>query len=160
MHRKIKTYRHFVIFSFLSLVLFSQISCASYRVVSLSRGTDKEGEIRNFYAVAENNVIIPEYAINERGEYPTESKTAWNQFKSRRDALASKMRERYRIPNSAYFSVKSGFFAIAYTVLFPVTFPAYYFINDKKGKSVSDYYGVMVYGEPREPELRKELENY
>ncbi|MCH8981765.1 hypothetical protein IH922_07075, partial [candidate division KSB1 bacterium] len=48
---------------------------------------------------AENNVIVPEYVINERGEYPTDEETAWQRFNERKAELIPKMRERYIIPS-------------------------------------------------------------
>ena len=77
------------------MLLGTQMSCASYRVVPLARGVDSEGDVREFYAVAHNNIVIPEYVMNERGEYPLDRQTAWQRFQDRRKERVPQMKEKY-----------------------------------------------------------------
>ena len=136
-------------------------SCASYRVVPFTRGVDSEGAVHDFYAVAHNNVIIPEYVINERGEYPTDPKVAWALFRERRSRLESQMRTKYKTPGDFSYSVQSALLGAAFFVVFPITFPLYYFGSGDEKKSPKRYFELMMYGtSPLLPGLKDEFQNF
>ena len=140
---------------------FVNASCASYRVVPFTRGVDLDGNVRDFYAVVRNNTIIPEYVINERGEYPTDPKVAWQRFKQRRDKLEPEMIAKYKIQDNFSYVAKSAALGTAYSAVFPVTYPLYYFGSAKGTRSPQKYFDLMVHGSsPREPESKDELKNF
>lgn len=122
---------------------------------------DRDGEVRDFYAVTQNNVVIPEYVVNERGEYPTDPETAWQRFQERKAELEPKMREKYKIPSGGGSSAKRSFLAAAYGVMFPISYPIYALGGGKKDKSPAGYFDLMVHGaKPKLPELKDEFNNY
>ena len=136
-------------------------SCSSYRVVSLTRGIDQEGEVRDFYAVAENNVIIPEYVINERGEYPTDPGTARKCFEERHAKLEAKIKEKYKVPGDFSYGTKSVLLGTAFFLVFPVAYPLYYFGSEKGERSPAKYFDLMVHGSlPRSPEFKDDFANF
>lgn len=145
----------------LCILIFSNVSCASYRPVLLTKGADSDGQVRDFYAVAQNNVVIPEYVVNERGEYPTDPKTAWSRFQERRTELEPKMRAKYKLPSNAGSSTGRFFLTTAYVLAFPISYPIYAFGGGKSDKSPAGYFDLMVYGaKPKLPQLKDEFDNY
>ncbi|OGW88147.1 MAG: hypothetical protein A3G33_02640 [Omnitrophica bacterium RIFCSPLOWO2_12_FULL_44_17] len=143
------------------LLFIFNSGCASYRVVHLSKGVDANGEVRDFYGVAENNVVIPEYVINERGEYPEDVKQAWNIFQTRKEKLSSSMREKYVIPNNFGYGIVRSLLAVGFLAVSPVTYPLYVSSSPKGKRSFGRYFDVMVFGpNPRMPQLRDEFTNF
>ena len=160
-HRFKSCHAHHALMLILFSLLFSHTSCASYRVVEVARGIDAEGNVRQFYAVAHNNVIIPEYVINERGEYPTDEKTAWERFHERKDELLPRMKAKYRIPSDTAHSMKQTALGTAFTAVLPITYPVYAMASGDGQRSPADYYDLMVNGpSARTPELKDEFENF
>jgi hypothetical protein len=136
-------------------------ACSTYRVVPFARGVDEDGNILQFYAVAHNNVIIPEYVINERGEYPTDEATAWERFHSRKDEWVPKMQVKYEIPSNGVMSVKQSLLGLGFLAVSPISYPIYAMSSEEGESSVADYFDVMVNGSSaQEPELRDELANF
>ncbi len=127
----------------------------------LAKGVDADGEVRDFYAVTYNQVVIPEYVINERGEYPTDPETARQRFQQRKPALESKMKARYILPNNALFFSKQFLLYAGFTVVSPVTYPLYA-MSAKEGKrSLGEYYRVMSGDNlAKPPVLRDEFANF
>lgn len=152
MINNIRTLSIIILFSF----LFT--SCASFRVVQISKGADAAGRIQDYYAVAENNVIVPEYVINARQEYPTSKDNAWDVFKQRKN-LKSQIRKKYFIPNDVGFSISRYFGSVVFTVMSPITYPMFYF-SSKTDQSFGNYLNVMVLGEPKAPKLQDEFSNF
>ena len=160
-HRFKSCIAHQRLVSFLLILVFFQTSCASYRVVESARGVDADGNVRQFYAVAHNNVIIPEYVINERGEYPTDETTTWELFRARKNELVPKMEAKYRIPSNAAHSMKQTALGSAFTAVFPVSYPIYLMASEAGKRSPADYYDLMVNGpSARTPGLKDEFENF
>jgi len=142
-------------------ITMTQLACASYRVVPVARGVDSAGEFQQFYAVAHNNVIIPEYVVNERGEYPTDEKTAWERFQSRRAELAPKIKAKYKIPSDASYAVKKAPLRIGFFAISPISYPIYAISSDPGKRSPAEYFDLMVDGPSAEtPKLKDELANF
>ena len=142
--------------------IFFHVSCTSaYRPVLLTKGVDRDGQVRDFYAVTQNNVVIPEYVVNERGEYPTDRQTAWSRFQERKAELEPKMREKYQLPSDAGSAAQRSLLTAAYVCMFPISYPLYAFGGGKKDKSPAGYFDLMVNGsKPKLPQLKNEFNNY
>ena len=135
-------------------------SCASYRVVPLVRGIDREGEVHQFYAVAHNNVIVPEYVINERGEYPTSKEEARARFQARQNLIPA-MKEKYRIPGDFSSASKRTLLSSGFLIVFPISYPIYLFTSPKGSRSPGAYFDLMANGPTANaPELRDEFANF
>jgi hypothetical protein len=146
---------------FIFILFFSHISCSTYRVVPLIHGVDSEGEIKQFYAVTYNNVIIPEYVIDERGTYPTEKQIAWGRFLERKEGIRSEIREKYRLPNDFTNGLKQFILGLGFLIVFPVSYPIYAASSEKGERSPSCYFNLMVRGRSGNlPVLRDEFSNF
>ena len=136
----------------ISILLFC-VSCASYRIVRVVQMTEKEsGKSDIFYGVVKNNVLIPEFVLDERNRYPTTKEDAWARFNERRSKIEPLAKERYRIPNSFLFQAERIMVGIGLVAISPVAIPIHYasgYGKDEQGrrsfgKTVSNYFDLSL----------------
>ena len=134
-------------------VLLFCVSCASYRVVRVVQLTEKEsGKSDIFYGVVKNNVLIPEFVLDERNRYPTTKEEAWAKFNARRSKIEPLLKERYRIPNSFLFQTERIMVGIGLVAISPVAIPIHYvsgYGRDEQGrrsfgKTVTNYFDLTL----------------
>lgn len=143
------------IFSF--LLIISMISgCASssqYRVVKIGPGVDDQGIIQPLYGVTRNNVIIPEYVVDEFGKYPASPEEAKARFETRKDDLEDLIQNKYEIPTASGGGIANPFFAVGFILLAPIVLPVTFLgellsgKSDKKsaGELTSEYFDMSLH---------------
>ncbi len=107
----------------LILITFLIAGCASYRVVELGPGVDDENIVRPFYAVARNNILIPEYVVDSYQNYPYSPEEAETRFESRKNVLETFVREKYELPPSWTYQCPRYLLGAGLTIISPVAIP-------------------------------------
>ena len=143
----------------LALVFFT--GCTSYRVVQLGPGVAENNIITPFYGVTRNHVLIPEYTLDEYGNYPTTEEEAEKRFQSQRVKVDPIIKEKYELPPTFPDQIPQYFLGFGFVLVSPVAIPVQWigelFSSSAKKKSFSkiagDYYsisfGVPGYEKPR-----------
>jgi len=109
------------------LLIITMSSCAHYRSVRVYEVVDELGDDQEvYYAIAKNNVIIPEYVVDYRGNYPSSEEAAWERFESRKDVIESSIQGRYRVPNSFLYNSERYVFMVGLIIVSPVVIPITY----------------------------------
>lgn len=128
-------------------------SCASYRVVRVVQVTDQEaGQSQAFYGVTKNNVLIPEFTLDERNRYPATKIEAWQRFEASREKIESFVDKKYKIPNSFLFQTERIIVGIGLILVSPVAIPLQYAAGmerDEDGKrnfarTVTNYFDLSL----------------
>ena len=104
-------------------------SCTYYRVVSLYEIRDQNNREKKtiLYAIAKNNIIVPEYVIDTNGLYPQTKEEAWNRFRVRKDTLETSIDKKYKIPHTVPYQMKRMGLMIGLIAVSPVVIPITYF---------------------------------
>ena len=108
---------------FLLIVAACSASCAHYRVTELERfSTDPAHTTPEIitYAVTRNNMIIPEYVIDRKGNYPTSREEALQRFNTRRAELDDFVRNKYLIEPNTPYTIKRTLYITGELVVSPV----------------------------------------
>lgn len=141
----------------LLLILFLINGCASsaqqYRVVKIGPGVDDQGIIQPLYGVTRNNVIIPEYAVDEFGKYAASPEEAAARLDERKDALEDFVQNKYEIPPAGGGSIANPFFAVGFILLAPIVLPVTFLgelfsgKEDKKsaGELTAEYFDMSIH---------------
>lgn len=110
-------------------------SCASYRAVRVVKLTDRDsGNSENFYGIAKNNVLVPEFTLDERNHYPTSVDEAWQRFETRKTVVDSQVNRRYRIPNSFLFQSERLIVGAGLILVAPIAIPIQYLGGLNRGE--------------------------
>jgi len=91
--------------------------------VELGPGVDDENIIRPFYAVARNNVVIPEYVVDEYQNYPSSPEEAMRCFEARKDNVETFIGDKYDLSPSWTYQVPRYFLGAGLTVISPIAVP-------------------------------------
>jgi len=70
-----------------------------------------------------NNMIIPEYVIDIRGNYPTDRAVAQSRLLERREGLEETIRAKYAYENDVTYRLKYTFWLIGFAVVSPILIP-------------------------------------
>jgi len=146
----------------LSVFLTLHVACGPhYHAVRLSKGIDQEGNAVNYYAVTRNGMIIPEYVIDERGDYPISEEEAWQRFSQRKGDLENLVKTKYILPNNTAYEMKRNTIGAGLLVVSPVLLPMQMLSNSmqekKSGVQLSNRnYFEMAFEEPvpKDPKLK------
>jgi hypothetical protein len=155
----------------LLLVAFFVSGCAYYRVVPVRQLiiTKVPVEKKTYYAIAKNNVVIPEFVIDSDGYYPTSAEEAWKRFQTRRRDLEPLIDQKYAIPKSGPYQTERIVVMIGLLAVSPVAFPVMYLsdVTFAKQKSLPKktfreewhQYFALTASEPlfQEPRLKNEF---
>ena len=87
-------------------LVFFLSSCAHYRTVCVYNVLIPENGKKRYYAVAKNNVIIPEFSIGVNNDFPESKDVAWQRFKERKNQVESFIDQKYSIPNSFIYQTQ------------------------------------------------------
>lgn len=112
--------------TFIAIIILAALSlqgCSAYRVVSMGPGVDDQNIVRPFYAVVRNHVLIPEYVIDEYGNYPTSADEARARFESRKKSLESVVSGKYDLPRDVPYQLKRGLVGSGFILISPVAVP-------------------------------------
>ncbi len=142
------------IYPILLLHMFSFFtSCASYRAVRVVQLTEQEtGKSDVFYGIAKNNVLVPEFILDNQNRYPTSKEEAWGRFQSKRLEIEPKINQKYKIPNSFLFQTERTLVAIGLVAISLVAIPLHYiggYGKNSEGKrsftkTVSNYFDLAL----------------
>jgi hypothetical protein len=122
---------------FLGAVLLAGIAgvgCATYQVVELGPGVAENNIISPLYAVSRNQVVYPEYVVDEYGNYPTDRETAWKRFREKKDAAEAVIREKYEVPSAFPGQIPRYLFGFCFALASPVVIPVRWFGEGLFGK--------------------------
>ncbi len=146
-----------------SLLVLSGCS-PHYHTVRLSKGVNEEGETVNYYAVTRNGMIIPEYVIDEKGNYPIEKDTAISRFNERRREIEQTVINKYRLPNNTAYQINRNIVGFGLLLIAPIMIPLDWltraFQEKKSGVEISSRsYLETAFEEPvpKEPVLKDPL---
>lgn len=134
-------------------LLFTLIlaGCAPhYHTVKLSKGTDAEGNIVKYYAVTRNGVVIPEYVIDERGNYPDTKELAEERFKERKNELDDTVKKKYVLPPNTPYEIQRNVIGVGLLAVSPILIPIGFLTKSPQ----PDFFEEAV---PKDPKLKDEL---
>ncbi len=147
--------KYLIVYGLFNCLLLT--SCTHYRVVELYEvvKSDGSGEKTTFYAIAKNNIIIPELVVDKNGNYPSSKKEAWRRLEERKEVLDEDINIKYKIPHNVPYQMKRSGLMIGLIAVSPVVIPITYFSElmspdeDKKDgvsfcKVVKDYFSISV----------------
>ena len=152
-------------FCLLILNAFILSSCSPhYHTVRISKGVNDTGEIINYYAVTRNGMIIPEYVIDEKGDYPDTKTMARARFKERQGYLEETIANKYKLPNNTAYQINRNLVGFGLLLIAPVMIPLDWltraFQEKKSGVEVSGRnYFETAFEEPvtKDPVLKDPL---
>lgn len=158
----------FLPFLFFPLLIFVHVGCASYKVVRVSKGVDADGRVVDYYGVTRNNVLIPEYVIDEKGNYPESPEEAERRFEDRKDELEGYIKNKYELPDNFTYQTGRGILGAGLIAVSPVALPITYISSktspnperrDDSFSKVAKEYFSMSMDKPvyQTPELKDEL---
>ena len=131
--------------SFFLLILILS-GCTSYRMVKVV--TLKEdvqaGRAETYYGVTKNNILIPEYVLDETNRYPTSSDEAWRRFEARRARLEPFVKSKYKVPNSFAFQSERFLIGVGLVAVAPVAIPVHYLGGLERNASGRRDWGYTV----------------
>ena len=150
--------------SFLLLILLLAGCGPHYHAIKLTKGVHADGEIVSYYAVTRNGVVIPEYVIDEKGEYPITKEEAWSRFEDRKQKLNEAVKNKYVIPANIPYEIQrniigAGLLAVS-PIFIPIDLLSNLFREKKSGVELSKKnYFEAAFEEPvpKDPRLRDEL---
>lgn len=133
------------------ILFFSAVAvsgCSAYHLANVGHGVDSQGMVQPLYAMTRNHTVIPEYVIDEFGNFPDSPEEAEKRFNARRQDLESYVTQKYRIPHDFPYQFQRGFFGIGFILISPVAVPVQclgeWLSNQPHkrttGKVVSDYF--------------------
>ncbi|MBI4430804.1 MAG: hypothetical protein HY587_03715 [Candidatus Omnitrophica bacterium] len=137
--------------AFLCISILS--SCASYRAVRIVQLTEKDtGQSETFYGIVKNNVLIPEFVVDEGNRYPTSAEDALVRFEKNKALMEPKISRKYKIPNSFFFQSERLLVGIGLMAISPVALPIHYiggYGRDEEGrrsfsKTVRNYFDLSL----------------
>lgn len=151
----------------LAIVFFT--GCTSYRVVQLGPGVGENNIITPFYGVTRNHVLIPEYTLDEYGNYPTTEEEAEKRFQAQRIKVEPVIKEKYELPPTFPNLIPQhllGFgFILVSTIAIPVQWMGELFSSSSKKRSFSriagDYYSFS-FSPPgyEKPQIRERIDYF
>jgi len=152
------------------LFLFCFASCVSYRVVKLGPGVGEDNIVSPFYAVARNNVVIPEYVVDRYGNYPTTTEDAEKRFQLQRYSAEPLVREKYYISSNPPGQLSQYVFGFCLSLVSPVVVPIQWIgetfssIPGKKrsfSQIASDYFALCFHSPLYEkPQIRERVDYF
>jgi len=110
--------------------------------VKLGPGVDENNIVSPFYAVARNNVVIPEYVIDRYGNYPTSREEARRRFELRRENIEPVITQKYDLSQTVSNEVPRYFFGFCFALVSPIAIPVRWFgeafSSSSKRRSLSE----------------------
>jgi len=76
-------------------LLFAVGCAASFKAVDLGPGVDEKGLLRPNYAIVRNGVVIPEYVVDQFGNFPLTADEALRRYKERKRDLELFVQQKY-----------------------------------------------------------------
>lgn len=155
--------------SLIALALVFLTGCTSYRVVQLGPGVAENNIITPFYGVTRNHVLIPEYTLDEYGNYPTTEEEAEKRFQAQRAKVEPVIKEKYELPDSFANQIPQFFLGLGFVLVSPIAIPVQWmgeiFSSSSKkrpfSKIAGDYY-AFSFGPPgyEKPKIRERIDYF
>jgi len=153
----------------LALAIVFLTGCTSYRVVPLGPGVAENNIITPFYGVTRNHVLIPEYTLDEYGNYPTTEEEAEKRFQAQRAKVDPVVKEKYELPASFPNQIPQFFLGLGFVLVSPIAIPVQWlgeiFSESSKkrpfSKVAGDYY-TFSFSPPgyEKPRIRERVDYF
>lgn len=144
--------------------------CAHYHAVMIKQAKIEEGasvHIERWYAITKNNIVIPEFVLDSRMQYPKTEEEAWRLFRERRATVGPVIDRKYKIPASFPYQISRVSAMVGLTVVSPVVIPIMVVSSvfgkkenrESVGVIIHDYFDVAEQSPTfQEPLLKNEFE--
>lgn len=125
---------------------------------------DEKGTIVNYYALTRNGVVIPEYVIDEQGNYPASKEEAEKRFAERKNSLDETVKKKYVLPPNTPYEIQRNAVGVGLLAVSPIVVPLDLLTNSYREKKSGVKLSQSKYFEsafeepvPHDPKLKDEL---